>query len=476
MMHLWDLQGNEDRSRRSSRPSGGQSGQNWRTAPRRLISAAIVLAALLATAHAEDPAGKPSQEPTIAAASVPWLLGDWGGHRTRLQQKGIDLQVGYTSETAANTRGGTDKKAAYTDQWTFGTTLDLDRLLGVHDARFQITITDRNGSNLSSEADLGTLQQVQEVFGRGQTWRLTQFWYDQKYFDGLLDWKAGRLGVGEDFASFACDFQNLTFCGSDPGNLVGNYIFNWPVSQWATRLKVAIEGFGYAQIGAYDVNPKYLNTDAEDALLPVFLSDSTGVLLPVEVAWLPEFANGTLPGSYKFGVWVDTSDATDVVNDLGTVAATNPGVPVDHDRGRFGGYINFEQQITRTATANPEGGLRLFLNAVFADDRTATTDRQIAGGFLYTGPFPSRPDDDVAFAVGTTHVNDRVADAQRLENSIGLGPTPVQHSEYVFELYYTLHPVSGLLFRPNLQYVRNPGGTTDNEDAVVMGLKIVANF
>ena len=40
-----------------------------------------------------------------------------------------------------------------------------------HDARFQITITDRNGSNLSSEADLGTLQQVQEVFGRGQTCR-----------------------------------------------------------------------------------------------------------------------------------------------------------------------------------------------------------------------------------------------------------------------------------------------------------------
>ena len=94
----------------------------------------------------------------------------------------------------------------------------------------------------------------------------------------MLDWKVGRLGVGEDFASFACDFQNLTFCGSDPGNLVGNYIFNWPVSQWATRLKVALDDFGYVQIGAYDINPKYLNTDAEDALLPVFFSDSTGVM------------------------------------------------------------------------------------------------------------------------------------------------------------------------------------------------------
>jgi porin len=460
------------------RPQQNESGQGWRIAPRQLNGVAVALATLLAVngAHAEDPAAKTSDETTAAAAPVPWLLGDWGGYRTRLQQDGVDLQLGYTSEIAINTQGGTDKKARYTDQWTFGTTLDLDRLLGLHDARFQITFTDRNGRNLSDDAHLGTLQQVQEVFGRGQTWRLTQFWFDQKYFDGLLDWKVGRLGVGEDFASFACDFQNLTFCGSDPGNLVGNYIFNWPVSQWATRLKVALDDFGYVQIGAYDINPKYLNTDAEDALLPVFFSDSTGVMLPVEVAWLPQFANGTLPGSYKFGVWVDTSDASDVVNVLGTVAASNPGVPVDQDHGRFGGYINFEQQVTRTATENPKGGLRLFLNAVFADDRTATTDRQIAGGLLYTGPFSSRPDDDIAFAVGTTHVNDRVADAQALGNGLGLGPTPVQHSEYVFELYYTLRPVSGLLFRPNLQYILDPGGTSHNEDAFVMGLKVGADF
>ena len=449
-----------------------------RTAQRQL-NAAVVSAAILLSAngaHAADLVTKDSQIGDDGTASVPWLLGDWGGARTDLQHFGIDLQLGYVSETAHNAQGGVKKLTDYTDQWTFGTTLDLDRLLGAHDAQFQITFTDRNGRNLSDDAGLGTLQQVQEVFGRGQTWRLTQFWYDQKFFDDLLDWKVGRLGFGEDFASFSCDFENLTFCGADPGNLVGDYIFNWPVSQWATRLKVAIDEFGYVQIGAYDINPKYLNTDPEDAVLPVIFSDSTGVMFPVEVAWLPTFANGKLPGSYKFGAWVDTSDASDVVNVLGTVAATNPGVPVNQRHGRFGGYINFEQQITRTSTANPKGGLNLFLNAVFADDRTATTDRQIACGLVYTGPFASRPDDDVAFAVGSTHVNDRIADAQALENNLGLGPTSVQHSEYVFELYYTLRPVSGLLFRPNLQYVVDPGGTSHNQNAFVMGLKIGANF
>src|SRR5258708_5654491 len=101
------------------------------------------------------------------ADSGPWLLGDWGGERTHLQQKGLDFQIGYVSETAYNAGGGSGQGTRYTDQWAFGATLDLQRLVGVHDARFQVTLTDRNGRNLTTDKNLGTLQQVQEVYGRG---------------------------------------------------------------------------------------------------------------------------------------------------------------------------------------------------------------------------------------------------------------------------------------------------------------------
>ena len=47
--------------------------------------------------------------------------------------------------------------------------------------------------------------------------------------------------------------MNLTFCGSQPGNLVGDYWFNWPVSQWMARLKVS-HGDLYAQAAVYQVN------------------------------------------------------------------------------------------------------------------------------------------------------------------------------------------------------------------------------
>jgi porin len=429
-----------------------------------MLSSGIVHAGDLDT-NATDP---------VVTAPVPWLFGDWGGYRTRLLQQGIDFQFGYTSEIAYNAQGGIQSEVANADQYLAGVTLNLDRLFGLHDSLFQISITERTGRNLSDDAELGTLQQVQEIFGRGQTVRLTQFFFDQKYFNGLVDWKVGRAPFGGDFAAFDCDFENLTFCGAAPGNLVGNYIWNWPISQWMTRLKFNLTGFGYFQFAVFDDNPKYLGT--QDQVLPVFFPGSTGALIPVELGWLPTFGGGTLPGSYKIGAWYDTSNAPNVVDVLGTVAATNPSVPVVSSQGRYGGYINFEQQVTRNGTSNSRGGLSLFLNAVFADERTSTLDRQIAGGLLYTGPLSWRPDDDVAFAVGTTHVNNRVASAEALENALGQGLVAVQESEYEFELYYTIRPINGFLIRPNLQYVLYPGGTSQNTNVIVFGLKTVANF
>ena len=101
--------------------------------------------------------------------------------------------------------------------------------------------------------------QVQEIFGRGNTIRWTQFWYDQLLFDDVVDVKLGRMGVGEDFMSFSCYFMNLSFCGSLPGNIVSTW-YNWPVSQWAARLKVNVTPQWYAQIGAYQINPAYNQT------------------------------------------------------------------------------------------------------------------------------------------------------------------------------------------------------------------------
>lgn len=150
----------------------------------------------------------------------------------------------------------------------------------------------------------------------------------------------------------------------------------------------------------------------------MFYKDSSGVMLPAELAWLPKFANGALPGSYKFGAWYSSATQPDVVLDInGNQAAFTNQPPLKH-RGLYGSYINFLQQLTRNASENPNGGLSAFLNAVMADKRTSFTDRQIAAGIMYTAPFSWRPNDNIAFAWGTTHVNNRVATVETLQKTM----------------------------------------------------------
>jgi len=394
---------------------------------------------------------------------------DWDGIRSAWYDKGVDLRIGYVSETASNVQGGDRELVRYTDQIAFSATLDLEKLLGLNQATFRLAITDRNGDNLSSDANLQSLQQVQELYGRDQTWRWTQFWYQQKYLDGLLTWKIGRITEGEDFAAFSCGFMNLTFCGAPPGNIVGSYWYNWPVSQWATEVKLSLKGLGYLQIGAFDVNSNYLqNNYSMDLWRP---GNSSGILVPVEFGWLTTF--GGLKGSYKFGVWYNSSTAPDVVENVHGRPLSIDGGPPLMRHGQYGAYVNFLQKLTAPSA---DRGLSVFLNATFADTRTSTQDNQIAAGLFYTGPFKVRPADELGFAIGRTHVNSRIADLETQQNATNPGSVGVQGSEYAAEFFYAVHVNRWLELRPSVQYVVQPGGIASNTNDVIVGLRLSINI
>jgi len=182
--------------------------------------ALLAALACTSTAHAAEP---------FASDSV-WALGDWSGARSELAQQGIDFEFAYVGEIGANLGGGynNDRTARYSDQYSLGARLDLEKLLGWHAARLQLTVANRNGDNISNDRvgdpRVGTLSSSQEVWGRGSHWRMTQLYYQQAFLDRRLDIKAGRFGEGEDFNSFDCNFQNLTFCGSQVGNWGGDLV------------------------------------------------------------------------------------------------------------------------------------------------------------------------------------------------------------------------------------------------------------
>lgn len=388
-----------------------------------------------------------------------------------LRDHGFDFRLGYVSETATNVRGGDGELWRYADQWTFASILDLQKLIGIKDAQFQITITDRNGRNLSADANLGTLAEVQEIYGRGQTWHWTEFWYNQRYLDGRLDWKVGRFSEGNDFAAFSCEFMNLTFCGAAPGNIATSYWYNWPLGPWGTRLKANFPNFGYVQLGAFEVNPSALLT--RNGLNPGDPAGATGLVAPIEIGWLANFSE--LSGAYKFGAWYNSARAPDAVsNTVGQPLAVAGGQPMMHN-GEYGAYVNFLQQLTSAPLTGSKKGISAFLNATFVDRRTATIDNQIAVGIFYVGAFTWRPADEIGIAVGRTHVNNRVT-SMEVENIGTLSKLPgVQHSEYASEVFYCVRTAAWLELRPNIQYIHEPGGIAHRDD-VVAGLKLAIDF
>lgn len=406
--------------------------------------------------------------------SSPYLLGDWGGHRTELAEQGAAFNFGYVSELAHNFSGGTDHLTRYTDQWTFGTTLDLDKRWGWRGGTFQFTMTDRNGRNLGADAHIGNNMLIQEVYGRGQTWHLTQLWLNQKLLDGRLEVKLGRMTDGEDFFSFSCDFENLSFCGAQPGNLVGDYWVNWPTSQWATRIKYHTSSTTYLQLGAYQVNPKYVNDSyaRHNGWKPNNPSGTTGALIPLEAGWQPGWRG--LPGYYKIGGWYSTSNGNDLYFDVNHNPRGLTGLEPLQRNSRYGVYVSLQQQVTGTADGR---GATVFLNFTHADRNTARLDHQLTMGVQYKGPFERRGQDSVGFAVGATHNNERFADYVS-QNNVRTGQNAIagRSYEYVSELYYEWVPVPSVSLRPDVQYILHPGGTSRNSNAFVIGLKCILAF
>ena len=410
-------------------------------------------------------AGSATQAATAADAfssESPWMFGDWNGQRTALQQKGYDFSFSYGGELATllDAKHASSHGTEYADQFAIGAHLDLEKIAGWKDTEAQINITERNGRSLSQTSDAlnGHLSATQEVWGRGQTWRLTDFWIKKKFLDQKLDIKVGRFGEGEDFNSFDCDFQNLALCGSQVGNWVGDQWYNWPVSQWAARVKYNIQPELYAQVGVYEYNPENLKRGKGWNLST---EGSKGAIIPAEVVWTPKVGTQKLPGEYRAGYYYSTADA-DVIDS-----------PINEKDHHQGGWIVAKQQLTAHKD-DASRGLSGFVNVTVHDSDTNNVSDMQNIGLVYKGAFDARPQDEIAIGLGRISINDDVNDANIANNSVDA--RGLQSEEYDAEIYYGIHAANWLTIRPNIQYIRHVGAYKNGENAWVGGIKFQTAF
>lgn len=414
-------------------------------------------------------AGKTPQKTTPKGMTI-GLTGDWGGLRSRLFDDGIDFQLGYTNQFVGNV-AGVRKGTADNGQVLIGANFDMDKIAGIEGGKARVLIITRHGHDLNIDKQLGLIQNMQSINGRGNIPRLTEAWYEQSFAGGRVSVRAGREPTGLEFGASTCDSQNRSFCGSPPGNLPNSYTYwlSYPTSTWMARAKVnlgADNKAGYIQAAVYQTNPEQ-NADRDHGFRLGF-DHGTGVLIPVELGLSPHFWAGH-PGIYKIGGWIETSQAHDIFKDSDGNPIVLSGKVGETMRGRHGVYFEARQQLTPSPKGVGKAGLSAFLNIFKFDDRTSTIDNYIGGGLIETGTFQGRPDDQIAVEFSRTHVNSRLAEADRL---LAQGdPTQgVRGSEYAAEVDYRIAATRGLRIIPNIQYVANPGGYARHHDVLAFGV------
>lgn len=418
----------------------------------------------------------------MLAADSPWLMGDWNGQRQKLAEQGFDFTLKYVGEVGSNLGGGYDKNttARWSDQIILGVDMDLQKLLGWQDATFRIGIGERHGKDITNDRvhqpNATGLTSTMEVFGGGNAWRLSQFWYEQKFFDRKLSVKLGRFGHGEDFDQFPCEFQNVTLCGSQEGNWNG--VWNsFPISQWAIRTRYQLTPEFFVQAGAYNKNPG--NAEMSNGFKP-FISGSQGTSFPVEAVWKGHIDG--LSSEYHVGYYYSNANTRDMLKDEDGNFAADSSKPYKMYSTDSGWWVSAQQQLT-TVDGNAKRGLNVFTNMTFNDPDKSVVKNLIQVGLIYRGPFASRPDDTVGIGASRLKVSDSYTHNTELLNA-NSGATniddplyvPEQRREYSYEINYGYQATKWLMVRPNVQYVKYPGGLTETDSAVVGGVQFIVDF
>ena len=434
---------------------------------------AAVMAATLSMAVADPEA----IAPTAKTGSLEWSKGDyatgnWGGLRDRLAADGLTFFGYYTMDPAGNVTGGKRQGATYVDDWYFGVTLDLDKLIGWTGGKFTVSGINRDGPSLT-KGYVGSQFDVQQCYG-GQNVFLYGVFLEQKLLDDKVILKVGRFSCSDDFnASPLYGYaMNNAFNGDIRNVLFDTQFSAYPYSTWAASLRVNPTPETYVQLGVFQNSDR--QWDAHNNGLNWDIRNEDGVFAIGQVGWTPEFWKQAvpsapdgktavepvlkgLPGHY----WIGGTISTWEYPQFGTVVkATNS----------YGFYVHADQMIYQEAPGSDQGLTVWAASGFYPQDNIAIMPFQVNGGLNYKGLFPGREDDHTMLQVAYGRFSSNYADTVE---AAGNG-----HPQYemVVETGHRFAVTKFAYFQPDVQWVINPSGTHRIQNAIVLGAQVGVTF
>ncbi|WP_264884128.1 carbohydrate porin [Swaminathania salitolerans] len=395
------------------------------------------------------------------------LGGGYARMTNALLKRGIDFQLGYWSQFAANISGGTAKHQDYAHQIGLNIGFDLDRIMGVSNTKLFFSGTERAGRNLGYDALGDNTFRPTQIYGGGGNvlFHLIYFYIQKSWADDRLRWIIGRYAVGPDynFSMLNCTFGALAICGQPRATTFLPGYVSWPSTAWGTNVKVRPTPDTYIVPGLFVSNPKRGGTAG------TAWGDASGVTLVGEMGWEPEFGPHEDSGHYKIGILWDSSsyrynNARNTL-DLGS------------RKGILMTWAAFDQMIWRHGSYQTAGLILLGGYTHVTSAITQISDQAYVG-LIDFGAIKSRPYDGVAVEYSQGRYGANFAAAY--QPSYFQGPLyaqsqgrPVMASlERIFEVTYRIHVARGVYFSPEYQRIWRPGGGGYVKDASVFSFDL----
>jgi len=390
------------------------------------------------------------------------LFGDWGGLRSKLEEKGITPRLILVTDLAGNPRGGRSQGATAPSSVELSLFFDLEKISGLKGGSILASFSDRWGHNLSRE-HIGNTFSTQQIFGF-QTWRVLDVSYQQKLFDDRVELRLGRFAAMDDFlvSPYNFGFMQNAFCGNPFGIILSAPGMSAYYGTWAALGKVKPTRRSYVMTGVYNGDPKVRENKYHGVNLslhgPVFAISEAGY----QINGLP--GDGQRLGNYKLGAWYDRSTLTNF--DSGA-----------SKRGSAGFYGLFDQVLVPFGGAGSNRGFGIFGSATVApNSKVQQLPLFVTAGVSARGLFDARPRDVISIGVASGYFSEHLKRAQR--NGRLLGPDGgVPDRETVTELTYRFDLRKGAYFiQPDLQYINRSGGMGQFKNALVLGAQFGINF
>lgn len=368
-------------------------------------------------------------------------------------RKGIYFHAFLNEELAANPGGGIDQGASASQYLTFGTGIDLERLMGWKGGALHAIVIAVN-SNPLTENTIGGGIDVQENAVAFNLVRALNFTLEQNFSlkaKNDLNLIAGRLGVTPYFlgSDLACLFMNHAFCGPMYGFYQSTLSSVSSTPSWGGRAKFNATPNAYVEFGGYAIDANTI-----DASTSIFTWNTRGV---TAINYLAEVGHATTlteqkrPHYYRVGVsYVDGPRPDVLLNTEGLPLFQHGGTPLSH-YGETAFYATGGQVIQRADRVSRRN-VALFGSVYYNFADSEAMKYTIKGGVVKTGTFGRRPADTLGFGISPIAFTTKEVIHLSGMRAKGGGVGQVPRHELVLEVNYSYRLASGVVLRPNLQY------------------------